>query len=416
KGLRWRDRGRERGRADRIAIIRHSSYPADMHIRRDALALRDAGFDVDLICDAEADRPMLEKVDGITVCRVPPGHKRGSLLRYLMEYTAFPLTAGAAAAIRCLRRPYQWIEINNMPDWLLLAALIPKLLGARVVLYSREDMARLFAADHDLAPGHPLIRLLSGLERACISMADQVIVTHEMAREALIKRGVPARKIVAIPNAPDEQAFFAGLQTVPVPKVPEHRESFRLVTHGTLVRRYGIETLLEALAIVRHNLPTIHLEILGDGEYRPELESLVDRLNLRPNVTFAGYLPSYGDVAPRLLQADVGVVAIWTDFQLCNKLTDYLALGMPAITTESAALRPYLDDNAVQFVEPRNAGALARAILTLHWDLHRRTELARQGQAAYREHFAWSQARSDYLSVYETQMEFSRNLPGITPA
>ena len=388
--------------AMRIAIVRHSGYPEDMHVRRDALALRDAGFEVDLICDRRPGKPLTERVDGICVVRIPPQHRRGGVGRYLFEYTAFPLAAAVILAIRSIWRRYRWIEINNMPDWLVVAAIVPKLLGARVALYSREDMPRLLASDHDLSPRHPAVRLLRTIQVACCRFADRVITTQEFARQDLIEQGIPANNVVAVPNAPDEGAFLARLpeeRSVTL-RAPRNIGSFRLVTHGTLVKRYGIQTLLQAVELLHDAIPGLHLEIVGDGEYRPALEDLVERLQLRPYVTFTGFLLDYETVAPRLLEADLGVVPIWTDFQLCNKLVDYLLLGIPAITCESRVLRTYLGDEAVQFVTPKNAPALADAILLLYREPSRRAALAAAGRAAYLKHFSWDQARHQYLALY----------------
>jgi glycosyltransferase involved in cell wall biosynthesis len=386
----------------RIAIVRHSSYPEDMHVRRDALALRDAGFDVDLICDQKPGKAMIERVEGITVLRISPRHKRAGIGRYLFEYTAFPLAATVILALRSVRRSYHWIEINNMPDWLVLAAIVPKLLGARVVLYSREDMARLLASDHILSPRHPVVRVLRAIQLASCRSVDRVITTQEFARQDLIDHGIPADKIVTVPNAPDEAAFLARVPETRIvtPRLPSTSASFRLVTHGTLVKRYGIETLIQAVHVLRDTIPGIHLEIIGDGEYRSALEALVERLELRPHVTFAGFLPEYEQVAPKLVDADLGIVPIWTDFQLCNKLVDYLLLGIPAISSESRVLRTYLADEAVQFVPPKNPEALAEAILSLYREPGRRAALAAAGKTAYLKHFSWDQARHQYLALY----------------
>lgn len=372
-----------------------------MHVRRDAMALRDAGFEVELICDRQPGDPLLERVDGITVVRIPPRHRRGGLGRYIFEYVAFPLLAAGVIAGRSLKGRYHWIEINNMPDWLVIAGLIPRLLGSRIVFYSREDMPRLFAADHDLPLSHGAVRLLGLLQRASARLAHRVIATQERARQDLIGAGIAPDKIIVVPNAPDEEAFLAE-----VPVMPARRPSggdFRLVTHGLMMKRYGIETLIEAVALVRERIPGIHLEIIGEGEYRPALEALVERLNLQHLVSFTGYLPRYEMVAPRLLRADVGVVPIWTDFQLCNKLVDYLALGIPAITTESAAIAPYLDSNAVYYVERRSPESLAEGILALYLDPDRRAALGAAGHASYRKHLAWDSVRPAYLAVYRTE-------------
>src|SRR5439155_24949014 len=68
--------------------------------------------------------------------------------------------------------------------------------------------------------------------------------------------------------------------------------TFRLVTHGTLLHRYGIQTLLEAVALLRGRIPGLHLQIIGDGEYRPALERLPAHLELEDVVAFSGICAS----------------------------------------------------------------------------------------------------------------------------
>jgi glycosyltransferase involved in cell wall biosynthesis len=302
-----------------------------------------------------------------------------------------------------------------MPDWLVLAAIIPKLLGARTILYMYENMPNLLAMDRGLPADHRLVRTLLAVERLCASVADYLIAPHEMARANLIGQGIPKAKIVVVPNVPDEQVFLAHAS----PRAPEfsslrsdgaQREGdhgghkaeetgFHLVTHGSLLKRYGIQTLLDAMAMLRGRIPGLHLEIIGEGEYRAQLEAQARRLDLGDRVAFSGWVP-FDQVAPRLLRADVGIVPMWEDF-VPNKLMEYLALGLPAIATDSPALRVYFDDGALCYVERKNPRALADAILALYLNPDRRFSLAARGRSVFRERLAWERTRAEYLSVYE---------------
>jgi hypothetical protein len=71
-----------------VAIVRHSFYPFELNVKREAEALRDDGFDVHVIClrgPGEARRATV----GRRVYRLPVGRRRGKILRYLWEYNAF---------------------------------------------------------------------------------------------------------------------------------------------------------------------------------------------------------------------------------------------------------------------------------------------------------------------------------------
>jgi glycosyltransferase involved in cell wall biosynthesis len=275
-----------------------------------------------------------------------------------------------------------------------------------------DNMPELTALDYGLSPDHPLARLLVAIERVCAGFADCLIVPHEMARRILVQHKIVPDKIVVVPNGPDERIFLAHVRDAqagagrrkadeppltPVSRPPPSA-SLRLVTHGTLLERYGIQTLLEAMALLRARLPGLHLQIIGEGEYRPALEALATRLELGDSVTFRGFV-AFDHIAPTLLTADLAVVPVWAPF-VPNKLMEYLALGLPVITTDWPAVRLYFDDSAVCYVEPKNARALAEAIMALYGDPARRAALASRGHEVYRERYAWERNKHTYLAVY----------------
>lgn len=387
------------GMAPRIAVVRHGRYPADSPVLRNVRALRDSGFSVDLICDRDPTRPRLEHVDGVTVLRTLMEHKRHSKARYLLEYAVLPFMAAATMLLRSAGGRYQYVEIDSPPDWLILAGMIPKLTGAKVTMYIFDNIPELLATDYGLSPDHPVMRVMLAALRIGTRLSDGVIAPHSMVRNNLIRQGVQPEKIVAVvPNVPDERVFLSHAAALGSPREADS-SGFRLVTHGSLLKRYGIETLLEAVSLARADIPNLHLDILGDGHYRAHLEEIAASLDLRQHVSFLGMLP-FAEVAPRLLQADVGVVPMWADF-VPNKLMEYLALGLPAISSDSPALRLYLDDDALCYVPPKDSRALADAIVALYRDPVRRAALAERGHRVFTEHLSWTRTRHDYLAVYD---------------
>ena len=382
----------------RIAIVRHGIYPEQPHLRRDALTLRDAGFEVDIICDSEPGRPHFERLDGVTVMRVPLQHKRSGTLRYLFEYAAMPLLSAGALALGSLRGRYDFVEIDTMPDWLLGAAIVPKLLGAKVVLYMFENMAELLATDNDLPHSHPLVRFLDWIEKTCASAADSVLTPYEKARERLIDAGIPGEKILFIANGPDEDEFLSQIEDIERTRSLVHTDGFRLVTHGSLLERYGIQTLIQAVGELRDRIPELRLDIVGFGEYEEDLRALTSNLNLNDKVTFVGPVP-FTEMAAALLKADLGVVPYWLD-GMPNKLMEYLLLGIPAIVSDFPTMRLYFGDDAIRYVPAEQVDALAEAIDELFRNPQKRQELATNGMRQYRDKLAWPRAKWKYLGVY----------------
>src|SRR5438477_4269437 len=115
----------------RICIISHSHYPYDARVSRQARALAQAGHEVDIICLRYEDQPFFQRSGGVSVYRLPIGRLRGGKLRYLFEFFVFQAATTALAGALHLRRRYSVVETTSVPDWLVFAVLIPKLLGAR---------------------------------------------------------------------------------------------------------------------------------------------------------------------------------------------------------------------------------------------------------------------------------------------
>ena len=70
-----------------------------------------------------------EAINGVNIYRIPVDHHRGGLARYLMEYVIAFFLFSVVITLLHLRKKYDGIEVDNMPDFLIFTALIPKMMG-----------------------------------------------------------------------------------------------------------------------------------------------------------------------------------------------------------------------------------------------------------------------------------------------
>lgn len=132
----------------RVCMIVHQYYYRDTRVRRYADALADAGAQVDVICVRSPDRPSTGQRDGVRVFTVPINRGYGSRGSYLLEYgIAFVFFATWLLALYVKNR-YQVIHIHNMPDFLIFAALVPRLLGAKLILDIHDPMPELYMSKY----------------------------------------------------------------------------------------------------------------------------------------------------------------------------------------------------------------------------------------------------------------------------
>ena len=385
----------------RICVIRQGVYPYDARLTREIKALLAAGHEVDLICLQWGDEPPRdERAERLRVYRVPIRKRHGGKLRYFFEYGAFFVAAALLVAALHLRHRYDVVQVNTLPDSLVFAAAIPRLLGARVLLDLHECMPEFFALKYGLSPTHRAIKLLAWWEQASIRFADAAVTCTEPMRERFLERGASPEKISVVLNSFDDERFNLRRH----PSTQRGDGNFVLVCHGTIDYMYGLDLVVRAVAALRDRIPGLELRIYGDGPGRAEVQSLARELDVANNVRFSpGWLP-LDELLPRILEADAGVVAIRRDgcFDLThsNKMYDLIALRKPIVMSRTRAVEAYFDDDCFQLFESGSEHDLARAIYELyaHPDIGRRivAKAARVGEP-----YRWVHQAKAYLAIME---------------
>lgn len=375
----------------RICVVRQDRFPADTHVQKNVDALVDAGYQVDVVSLRERGEPAREPYRGGTITRLPLTHRRNSKARYLFEYAAFFLLSFALLAYRSLRRRYDTVEVYNMPDLLVFAALPAKLRGAKVVLYLFELMAEQAQDDFAWGDRHPLVRLLRWTERRAVRFADRVIAVSPYDQRLLLQRTAPRAEPVVVLNVPDEALF------TPRPGANGHT-GLRILTHGSVLRRYGIQTLVRAMLYVLHEVPDAEAWVLGRGEYRPALERLAGELGVAEHVRFLDWVP-LADVPELIAQADVGVVSTLLPRLLPNKLFEYAAMAKPVAVAAGPSIGAVFPKDAVAYFQPGDELDLARRILELHDDRARAQQIGDAARAVY-ERYRWSIVKQTYLALH----------------
>jgi len=103
----------------------------------------------------------------------------GSARALLVEYCAFFLMASLVVAARHLRSCYDVVQVNSVPDVLVLVGALPKATGARVLLDLQEPMPEFFRTKFGAHPLSLVVRLVARLEAVSIRFAHEVITPSE---------------------------------------------------------------------------------------------------------------------------------------------------------------------------------------------------------------------------------------------
>jgi glycosyltransferase involved in cell wall biosynthesis len=285
-----------------------------------------------------------------------------------------------------------------MPDFLVFTTLLPRLLGARVLLDLHEPTPELWVTKFG---NHlrPLLRLQTRIEQTAIGYADATITVTDELRERVIERGARGEKISIVRNVCDEQ-MFSGM---PSSEAAPNGQGFCLITHGSIEERYGHEEIIRAVARVRDRIPGLRLQVPGSGEYASQLKELAKELYCLDIVDFAGFV-SRDELLRQLRAADAGIIAMrrspYSELIDTNKMYEYIVLHKPILISRLQPVARKFDDSCVKFFEPGDHEDLARCILELYQDPQRGRMLAENAYVRY-EAMRWEHGKQDYLKVVQ---------------
>jgi len=383
-------------RSKKVCIVRRAYYPEETHTRRNVETLFQSGYSIDVICERDTNQLPCEVVKGVQVFRLPIRHKRRGVLRYVLEYIVFSLWVFIKLTWLYSKKKYDAIEIESMPDFLVFAGLIPKLLGSKVILYLFEDMPELMASKFCLGSHNFIIKLFALIEKLSANYADHVIVCHELSHQKLVDKRKVKTPITVILNVPDEGVF--GLSVRDVNRTHPNDGFFTFIHHGTITENYGIQVIIEAVSLLRNQIP-IRLKIFGKGEYGKTLKDLAKALRVEKEVNFMGYV-SQEKLLEEIEKADAGVVALLNEYQSPNKLFELVAMGKPVIASLLQTIRQHFNGNSLKYFRVGDAENLASCILELYRNPSQRASLGTNASKIY-EKYRWSKMKKRYLKVYE---------------
>lgn len=175
-------------------------------------------------------------------------------------------------------------------------------------------------------------------------------------------------------------------------QVPTRKPPYRLFTIARLTEKKGLPTLYRALALLKEqNIPFQHV-LIGDGDDREKILSLIQDLKLKDTCSWLG-TRTHDEVLAQFMKSDLFIlpceIAENGDRDgIPNVLVESLAMGVPAISTNVSAIpEVIIDGKTGRTVEPRNPELLAKTIHEVLDDETLRDSLVTQGRQWVNERF-----------------------------
>lgn len=385
----------------RAAMVVYSSYPADPRPRRAVDELLNQGMSLDLICLGDEHEPKKETIGRLNIIRVSITHHRGGILLYAYQYLAFILASAAILAARSLKPGYDLVYVHNMPDILVLSALIPKAFGAMVILDLHDPMPELMMTIFNRQKDSFRVKLIRRLEKWSIKRANLVITVNIACKRIFSSRSCPDGKIGVVMNSPDEKIFqFRPPQSNRGAK--ETGRPFVIMYHGSIIERNGLDLAVDAFARVREAIPSAELRIYGRNT--PFLERVMKDVHDRGLDDSIRYLGAkrLEELVPEIENCDLGIIPnhhnAFTEINTPTRIFEYLALGKPVIAPSAPGIQDYFSPESLVFFESGNSEDLAKQIEHVFNRHENVLETVRRGQQIYEMH-SWNHERQILASL-----------------
>jgi Glycosyltransferase len=205
-----------------------------------------------------------------------------------------------------------------------------------------------------------------------------------------VSRGIPRSQIRVIYNGVDTNGFTPG--------PAERADSPLFVYLGRLKKYKRVDLVIRAFAKLGDSRST--LEIAGAGDYRPQLERLVQSLDLSARVKFLGFIPEEEKVH-LLRRAWASVLASPKEGWGISNL-ESAACGTPVIAANSPGIRESVLDGKTGFLVPgSDVGAMSAAMRRL---IESKTLVSELGNAGRRfaEQFTWEKSAGETIAHLES--------------
>jgi glycosyltransferase involved in cell wall biosynthesis len=386
----------------RVCMLAYAFYESDTRILQYATALAQRGDIVDVIALRRDDSmPEFELLSGVNVYRIQSRtvNEKG-LFAYVNRILRFLFKSMGVLHRRHSERAYDAVHVHNVPDFLVFAALSPKLRGARVILDIHDLLPEFYASKFKIGHDSLLFKLLLLVERASAAFADHVIVANHLWRDRLAARSSTIEKCSVVRNRPDLEIFTGENNGIRNPDGP-----FLLVYPGSLNWHQGLDIAIRAFAGIEDRMPNAEFHIYGEGSAKPDLIALAAALGQQHRIIFHDFLPSK-EIAKVMAGADLAVEPKRTNSGFSNealstKIMEFMSLGVPVIACRTRIHAYYYDDSIVQYYENDDETQLSQQILHLWKHPELRGKLVGNAKNYVLEN-TWNARKHEYLQLVDS--------------
>lgn len=387
-----------------IIIIQNLPAPFDRRVWLEANTLKNAGYDVTIICPKmmQFTKPY-EVIDGIKIHRYRLFEAKRGHLSYAIEFGYCLIRTFMKVLRIAFTDGFDIIHACNPPDTFFLIAGLCKPFGKKFVFDEHDLCPEVYLSKSADFKKDVTYSILLMLEKLTYRTADVVLSMNESYKAAALERGkLEDDKVFIVRTGPD----FDRLREVPAVESLKHGRKHLVVYLGTMGEQDGVDYLLQSAEYIvkEKGIADIHFALIGDGVFKERLVEMRDEMGLNDYVEFTGRI-SDEELVKYLNTADCCACPDpknpLNDVSTMNKTMEYMALGKPVVAFDLKETRFSAQDAAL-YATPNDTVEFAECILELLDDEDKRRQMGEYGKARVKKELAWDHTSKELLKAYES--------------
>jgi len=384
-----------------LIIVENLPVPFDSRVWKEACALRDAGYQVTVLCPrGKGYMQNDELLDGVHIYRHPMPKEGNTPAGYLWEYGWALFWEFLYTWWIFLARGFHVIQGCNPPDNIFLVALPFKLFGVKYIFDHHDANPELYYSKYERKDFFYNTQVW--LEKLTYRVSDVVMATNESYRALAISRGgLDPQDAFVVRNGPD----LATFKLVPPQPALKYGKPYLVGYVGTMSIQEGLDILIDvALRMKTQGRRDVHFTCVGGGPGLAGLRQMVKDKNLEDTVNFTGRV-SDKELLEVLSTADVCVnpdkPCEMNDISTMIKIMEYMALGKPIVQFNLKEGRFSAGDASLYSDNHDLVTDFANKILWLLEHPEERQRMGEFGRERVEQQLAWEYSVGNLLAAYD---------------
>lgn len=274
--------------------------------------------------------------------------------------------------------------------------------GSHAAFFARTPMLYTAHFPSFVTDSTPSKRLRNRIaEAAPCHLARLLVSCSETMRREYVERGlVDATRAITIYNGVDE------LQSEVAAEVVRERlglayDDLVILAVGRMTKQKGFDIIVRALPIIRSEIPTTRLLLVGDGEEREALQSLACELGVESSATFTGFRSDMSD-----LYGAATLVAVPSRYDIFPLVPlEAMMAAKPVLASDLSVLHEAIDEGQTGCFATSDPESFARTALTMLSDPPGLLQMGHEGQRRARERFSAQRMADEYTMAYQRVLE-----------